>query len=63
MAGIPITTRYLTVGRSPFMGFMVAKESSVQPYMTDIAMHFASKLKNAIVSAARLVIDNLFYFK
>ena len=49
---VPTTSRYITVGKLPFVGFLGARDGGIQPYMADVAFHYASKLKNAIVSAA-----------
>ncbi|XP_033105383.1 rab3 GTPase-activating protein non-catalytic subunit-like [Anneissia japonica] len=52
----PICSRYLSVGSSPFVGVFDAVEGSTQPLMSDVAFAVASKLKSALISAARSLI-------
>lgn len=54
--GVPASSLLLTVGRVPFVGFLYAQEGSAPPFVADVALLYASKLKDALVSAARYVI-------
>lgn len=49
---VPATSLHLTTGRSPFTGFLTAQEGSAPPFVADVARLYASKLKDALVSAA-----------
>lgn len=51
-SGVPATSLLLTVGRVPFVGFLTAQEGSAPPFVADVARLYASKLKDALVSAA-----------
>lgn len=49
---VPATSLHITTGRGPFTGFLAAHEGSAPPFMADVARLYASKLKDALVSAA-----------
>lgn len=49
---VPATSLHITTGRGPYAGFLTAHEGSAPPFMADVARHYASKLKDALVSAA-----------
>lgn len=51
-SGVPASSLLLTVGRIPFIGFLYAQEGSAPPFVADVALLYASKLKDALVSAA-----------
>ncbi|XP_047492248.1 rab3 GTPase-activating protein non-catalytic subunit-like [Penaeus chinensis] len=51
-SGVPASSLLLTVGRVPFVGFLYAQEGSAPPFVADVALLYASKLKDALVSAA-----------
>ncbi|KAK7079547.1 Rab3 GTPase-activating protein non-catalytic subunit [Halocaridina rubra] len=51
--GVPATSLLVTVGRVPFVGFLHAREGTAPPFVADVALHYANKLKDALVSAAR----------
>ncbi|XP_042225418.1 rab3 GTPase-activating protein non-catalytic subunit-like isoform X1 [Homarus americanus] len=51
-SGAPATSVLMTVGRVPFVGFLTAQEGSAPPFVADVARLYASKLKDALVSAA-----------
>ncbi|XP_064085104.1 rab3 GTPase-activating protein non-catalytic subunit-like [Macrobrachium nipponense] len=50
--GVPATSLLVTVGRVPFVGFLCAHEGTAPPFVADVALHYANKLKDALVSAA-----------
>ncbi|XP_068227254.1 rab3 GTPase-activating protein non-catalytic subunit-like [Palaemon carinicauda] len=50
--GVPATSLLVTVGRVPFVGFLCAREGTAPPFVADVALHYANKLKDALVSAA-----------
>ncbi|XP_069162048.1 rab3 GTPase-activating protein non-catalytic subunit isoform X2 [Procambarus clarkii] len=51
-SGVPATSLLITVGRVPYIGFLTAQEGSAPPFVADVARLYASKLKDALVSAA-----------
>ncbi|XP_042857706.1 rab3 GTPase-activating protein non-catalytic subunit-like [Penaeus japonicus] len=51
-SGVPASSLLLTVGRVPYVGFLYAQEGSAPPFVADVALLYASKLKDALVSAA-----------
>lgn len=53
LSAVPATSLHITTGRGPFTGFLAAHEGSAPPFMADVARLYASKLKDALVSAAR----------
>ncbi|KAJ8045799.1 Rab3 GTPase-activating protein non-catalytic subunit [Holothuria leucospilota] len=48
----PVSTRYITAGAGPFVGFYYALDGTSQPLLSEVAMAVASKLKSALFSAA-----------
>ncbi|XP_070571342.1 rab3 GTPase-activating protein non-catalytic subunit-like [Ptychodera flava] len=48
----PASSKYVTSGYAPYVGFYFALEGSVQPLMSDVALAVASKLKTALFTAA-----------
>lgn len=50
---VPAASLHITTGRGPFTGFLTAQEGSAPPFVADVARLYASKLKDALVSAAR----------
>ncbi|KAK4305761.1 hypothetical protein Pmani_022352 [Petrolisthes manimaculis] len=51
-SGIPSISLLITTGRVPYIGFLTAQEGSAPPFVADVARIYASKLKDALVSAA-----------
>ncbi|KAG0711257.1 Rab3 GTPase-activating protein non-catalytic subunit [Chionoecetes opilio] len=49
---VPAISLYMTAGRAPFTGSLTAHEGAAPPFMADVARLYASKLKDALVSAA-----------
>ncbi|KAK3599646.1 hypothetical protein CHS0354_029108 [Potamilus streckersoni] len=49
----PVANMYITAGNGPFVGFFYAIEGFAPPMLSDVAYAVASKLKSAIMSAAR----------
>ena len=59
---MPAASLHITTGRAPFTGFLTAHEGSAPPFMADVARLYASKLKDALVSAARYTFVEIFLY-
>ncbi|XP_078488494.1 rab3 GTPase-activating protein non-catalytic subunit [Ciona intestinalis] len=49
---LPTMSQYVTVGTSPFVGFLYALDGTSQPLLSHVALAVASKLKSALFNAA-----------